>query len=106
VRDRLAWKYALSLELTDPGFDHTLLCEFRARLVAGNAEQRLLDLFLQRCREGGWLQARGRQPDFLDSCPGQNPRAEVHAVRRPDDARRVTCSLRGRPAVGSCLRAS
>jgi transposase len=22
VRDRLAWKYALSLELTDPGFDH------------------------------------------------------------------------------------
>jgi transposase len=22
VGDRLAWKYALSLELTDPGFDH------------------------------------------------------------------------------------
>src|ERR1700693_5593842 len=25
VRDRLAWKYALSLELTDTGFDHTVL---------------------------------------------------------------------------------
>jgi len=61
VRDRLAWKYALSLELIDTGFDHTVLSEFRARLVAGNAEQRLLDLLLQRCREGGWLKAGGRQ---------------------------------------------
>src|SRR5712692_3279748 len=51
---RLAWKYALSLELTDPGFDHTVLSEFRFRLVEGNAEQRLLDLLLERCREGGW----------------------------------------------------
>lgn len=54
VRDRLAWKYALSLELTDPGFDHTVLSEFRARLVEGNAEQRLLDLLLEWCRAGGW----------------------------------------------------
>ena len=61
VRDRLAWKYALSLELTDTGFDHTVLSEFRSRLVEGNAEQRLLDLLLERCREGGWLKARGKQ---------------------------------------------
>jgi transposase len=61
VRDRLAWKYALSLELTDAGFDHTVLSEFRARLVEGKAEQRLLDLLLERCREGGWLKAHGRQ---------------------------------------------
>jgi transposase len=61
VRDRLAWKYALSLELTDPGFDHSVLAEFRARLVQGQAEQRLLDLLLERCRVGGWLKARGRQ---------------------------------------------
>src|SRR5438045_1172515 len=61
VRDRLAWKYALSLDLCDPGFDHTVLSEFRSRLVEGNAEQRLLDLFLQRCREEGWLKAHGRQ---------------------------------------------
>jgi transposase len=61
VRDRLAWKYALSLELTDTGFDHTVLSEFRSRLVEGNAEQRLLDLLLERCREGGWLKAHGRQ---------------------------------------------
>lgn len=61
VRDRLAWKYALSLELTDAGFDHTVLSEFRSRLVGGHAEQRLLDLLLERCREGGWLKAHGRQ---------------------------------------------
>jgi transposase len=61
VRDRLAWKYALSLELTDPGFDHTVLSEFRSRLIEGHAEQRLLDLLLERCREGGWLKAGGRQ---------------------------------------------
>jgi len=61
VRDRLAWKYALSLELCDPGFDHTVLSEFRSRLIAGHAEQRLLDLLLERCREGGWLKAHGRQ---------------------------------------------
>ena len=44
VRDLLAWKYALSLQLCDAGFDHTVLSEFRARLVEGKAEQRLLDL--------------------------------------------------------------
>src|SRR5947208_3609218 len=61
VRDRLAWKYALSLELTDTGFDHTVLSEFRSRLVEGKAQQRLLDLPLQRSRHGGWLKARGQQ---------------------------------------------
>jgi transposase len=44
VRSRLDWKYALSLELTDPGFDHTVLSEFRTRLVAHTAEERFLSL--------------------------------------------------------------
>ena len=61
VRDRLAWKYALSLELTGTGLDHTALSKFRSRLVEGNAEQCLLDLLLKRCREGGRLKAGGRQ---------------------------------------------
>src|SRR5689334_14322131 len=39
VRGRIDWKYALGLELTDPGFDHTVLSEFRSRLVTGQAEQ-------------------------------------------------------------------
>src|SRR5207237_6096201 len=61
VRGRIDWKYARALELTDPGFDHTVLSEFRSRLVEGHAEQRLLDLLLERCRKGGWLKARGQQ---------------------------------------------
>jgi transposase len=61
VRARIDWKYALGLELTDPGFDHTVLSEFRSRLVAGNAEQLLLDLLLSRLRGLDLLQSRGRQ---------------------------------------------
>src|SRR5262245_34480277 len=61
VRSRIDWKYALSLELTDPGFDHTVLSEFRTRLVAGQAELLLLDTFLARAHERGLLKARGRQ---------------------------------------------
>src|SRR5579859_2807641 len=34
VRGRIDWKYALGLPLDDPGFDSTVLCEFRARLSA------------------------------------------------------------------------
>lgn len=61
VRSRIDWKYALNLELTDSGFDHTVLSEFRARLITGSAEQLLLEVFLQRCRDRKLLKARGRQ---------------------------------------------
>ena len=61
VRGRLDWKYLLGLELTDPGFDHTVLSEFRARLTTGQAEQRLLDTLLVQLQELGLLKARGRQ---------------------------------------------
>src|SRR5713101_2609304 len=37
VRARIDWKYLLSLELTDPGFDFSVLSEFRDRLLAGSA---------------------------------------------------------------------
>ncbi len=49
VRGRLDWKYALGLELTDSGFDFSLLSEFRDRLIKGELEQQLfqemLDIF-------------------------------------------------------------
>jgi transposase len=61
VRARIDWKYLLGLELADPGFDHSVLCEFRARLLEGSAEERLLHKLLERCRERGLLKARGRQ---------------------------------------------
>jgi transposase len=61
VRSRIDWKYALGLELTDPGFDFSVLSEFRARLVAGHAALRLLDTLLERLRALGLLKQRGRQ---------------------------------------------
>lgn len=61
VRARIDWKYALGLDLTDPGFDFSVLSEFRARLLTGAAEQLLLDRLLVACTERGLLKARGRQ---------------------------------------------
>src|SRR4051794_13709371 len=61
VRGRIDWKYALGLELTDAGFDHTVLSEFRCRLVHGQAELQLLDTLLERCRGLGLIRERGRQ---------------------------------------------
>ena len=61
VRARIDWKYLLGLELTDPGFDHSVLCEFRGRVLAGNSEEMLLDKLLKRCRALGMLKARGKQ---------------------------------------------
>ena len=61
VRARIDWKYLLSLELTDPGFDFSVLSEFRDRLLAGSAEAFLLDKLLERCRTMGLLKARGQQ---------------------------------------------
>jgi transposase len=46
VRGRIDWKYALALELTDPGFDSSVLCEFRKRLIAGKAELLLFETML------------------------------------------------------------
>ena len=61
VRDRLAWKYLLGLELTDTGFHFSILGDFRARLVGGGAEQVLLDALLERCKAVGLVKARGKQ---------------------------------------------
>lgn len=60
VRSRIDWKYALSLELTDPGLHYSVLAKFRKRLVAGQAEQVLLDALLDRLHVGGLLPAGRR----------------------------------------------
>jgi len=61
VRARIDWKYALGLELTDPGFHFSVLAEFRARFVAGQAEHRLLDTMLERFKARGLVKAHGKQ---------------------------------------------
>jgi transposase len=57
--DRL--EVRLSLELTDSGFDYSVLSEFRARLVAGGAEHVLLDRLLAHAAERGLVKARTKQ---------------------------------------------
>src|ERR687890_523100 len=61
VRARIDWKYALGLELTDPGFHFSVLTGFRARLVANRAEHLLLDAMLERFKARGLIKARGKQ---------------------------------------------
>jgi len=61
VRGRIDWKYALSLDLSDPGFDASVLTEFRARLISGHAEEQLVTAMLTLFKERGWLKARGKQ---------------------------------------------
>ena len=61
VRARIDWKYALALELTDPGFDSSVLCGFRQRLIATTAELLLFETMLTLFREQGLLKAKGRQ---------------------------------------------
>ncbi|MFE5581255.1 IS1182 family transposase [Kitasatospora sp. NPDC056531] len=61
VRENLAWKYALGLSLEDPGFDHSVLSEFRSRVVTHELEERALDLLLERLRGLGLVGAGGGQ---------------------------------------------
>jgi transposase len=61
LRSRIDWKYVVRLELTDPGFDASVLSEFRSRLIAGAAEMLLLDRLLAWCRERKLIPVRGRQ---------------------------------------------
>lgn len=61
VRSRIDWKYALSLELSDQGFDSAVLSDFRCRLVEGGAEAVLFEKMLGQLNEAGYLKKRGRQ---------------------------------------------
>jgi transposase len=49
------------LELTDPGFDASVLSEFRARLITGATESLLFDPLLTWCRDRQLVTAQGRQ---------------------------------------------
>lgn len=61
VRGRIDWKYLLGLSLDDRGFDASVLCEFRARILAGSLEEQFLDALLKVCKAKGLLKERGMQ---------------------------------------------
>lgn len=93
VRSRIDWKYLLCLELTDSGFDRTVLTEFRTRLIDGQAESLIFEKLLALCREEGWLRARTRGSQRLHAsnnaairgitrveCVGETLRAGLNAL--------------------------
>jgi transposase len=82
VRDRMTWKYALGLELEDPGFDASVLSEFRSRLVAGDLTSLALDALLERLAGLGLVKAGGRQRTDSTHVPGA-----IRALNRPGAGR-------------------
>jgi transposase len=61
VRSRIDWKYVLSLELTDSGFDYSVLSGFRERLITNKQQSLLFDRVIDLLRAKNLLKARGKQ---------------------------------------------
>ena len=61
VRCRIDFKYAMALELDDPGFHHSVLADFRDRLAQDDRADRLLDLALARLKDAGLVRERTTQ---------------------------------------------
>ncbi|MGW7705348.1 transposase [Streptomyces sp. NPDC054771] len=61
VRCRIGFKYALAMELDDPGFHHSVLADFRERLAQDDRADRLLDLELACPKEAGLVRERTTQ---------------------------------------------
>lgn len=102
VRIRIDWKYALNLELSHPGFDFSVLCEFRARLLAGHAERLLFETILDQFKTHGLLKA-ARAPTYrFNPYPGGNSHPQPLGMRGRDDAPRA----RSAGSCGSCVAAS
>jgi len=58
---RIDWKYALHLPLEYPGFDYSVLSEFRDRLLKHKAEGCVFDQLVAKYEEMGLIKRRGRQ---------------------------------------------
>lgn len=61
VWEKISWKYALGMTLSDPGFDASILSEFRARLIAHGLQEQVLDTLLVRLGGLGLVNPGGKQ---------------------------------------------
>src|SRR5512135_813297 len=61
VRTRIDWQYLLGLPLDDPGFDHSVLAEFRGKVADAGLEQVALDALLGQLAADGLVRAGGKQ---------------------------------------------
>jgi transposase len=98
VRARIDCKYALSLELSDPGFDASVLCEFRARLLEGGSERLLFEHLLDRFRGMRLVKARGKQRYVR--------RLDDEKLPKSKEARQTEAEKIGADGYGRWLRAS
>ncbi|MFF3459026.1 transposase [Streptomyces sp. NPDC002730] len=101
VRTRIDWKYALGLELEDTGFDYSLLCDFRARLVEGNAADRMLRVMLTRLAEAGLLKSGRAAAYRRDVCAGRGATSQPAGAGRGEPARRSGGTGRDRAGVAA-----
>jgi len=106
VRESLAWKYALDLGLEDPGFDHSVLSEFRSRVVSHGLEERVLDLLLELLTAGGsqrtdstHIVSAVRDLNRLELV-GESVRAALNALTGIDP--RTTGAAEGQKPQGVC----
>ena len=61
VRFDLRWKHALGLELDDTGFDATVLCVFRRKLLKAGLDRLLFDRLVTAAQEAGLLAKNAQQ---------------------------------------------
>ena len=61
VRARIDWKYVLGLELTDQGFDFSVLSDWRRRLIENQQTEQLLNIMLSHLNALNLLQQTGKQ---------------------------------------------
>ncbi len=60
VRNRIDWKYALSLPLDDTGFDASVLSEVRSRLSEHEQAAVLLEKLVQTGQQEGWIRSKSK----------------------------------------------
>jgi len=61
VRMRLDWKYLMGLPLDDPGFDDSVLPEFRGKVAGAELEQAVLDALLEQLAADALVAEGGKQ---------------------------------------------
>jgi len=106
VRTRIDWKYVLSLELTASGFDFSVLCEFRARLLAEASRTPPVRAVVGPVPPAWLEEAHEASNEPQDACAGGDAHASTARMRRRDDASCQECAVRGRAIVATGAQGS
>jgi Transposase domain (DUF772) len=86
---RIDWKYLLGLPLEDPGFDHTVLAEFRGKVAGAGLEQVALDALLAKLAAYGLIKAGGKAANRLHARGRRGGGAEPAGAGRGERAGRA-----------------